>query len=576
MILLMVLTLYSYFPLNSPPAYALSRYVSSRGISQAVSAGERTEIMHVISNRVDRKNAGRRLEEFANKYGIKIVYDKPSEDSLRKNRELIILGGPDAYNGVGDIVREILSEEEQEMVRNRGSKMVFEKENPYNGGTVYVIAGSTRNDTMNSVTLDHDEDGIPTGLEAMLYNHPLEKSYGLIDLTAKGIKDAEALRLFEIVDRDGKFDKGERTITNVFYEIWSGSFMPEAYRKNFWSKEELEDYAKRFVENIVDDGKIGKDEVDAIRAMMNKFKWKDGRGGIIFDLIDGNVINSRNLNKDFDKDGYTNIDEIKEGYNPFNPWEWPGNKNGYSRVFYVGVDGTTFRDDPLLPFLIPMMMLKYGLQPDKIKILVQEEKGGGKMGTLKAWKDTKLCRVGIKYCWGWFAGKNVYQMFKDVGGKLYSLDETTTSEKFFEAIRESVKQMDGNDFLIIYYVGHGPVPGILKYGIKYTKIYSKDFNVFSWKDVSKILEAGKGYKIVIIDSCYAENAIRDNFNLSQAYFIGTTMLNEEGGGSGPIIKISTRLGEGYKIKDLFNKAKVCQDGSCEIGEVNPIKWVKKP
>ncbi|MCD6348120.1 MAG: hypothetical protein J7L91_00645 [Candidatus Korarchaeota archaeon] len=36
------------------------------------------------------------------------------------------------------------------------------------------------------------------------------------------------------------------------------------------------------------------------------------------------------------------------------------------------------------------------------------------------------------------------------------------------------------------------------------------------------------------------------------------------------------MAEGYRVKEWYNKANVCQDGSCEIGEINPVKWVKNP
>ncbi len=426
--------------------------------------------------------------------------------------------------------------------------------------------------------MDHDADGLKTGVEVLLFNHPLKKSYGLKELM--GELDVSSLRLLGGIDEDGKVDDNERVFLDFVENVAHGKWIDEKYRKWFWSeartvtskpipvacrellwpKEELKGYAGRLVKSVMEDGKVSEEEAEAIRYVVENYRWEDGRGGLVFDLIDGKALSDENLGKDFDGDGYTNFDEIKEGFNPFNKWEYPGGEDGYTRVFYVGVNGVVFRYAPLAPFFIPMMMLKYGIKPENMKILVQEWKGS-KIGTLRDWKDTDWPQF------GWFRRKNVYKIFRDVGGELYGLDETTTPERFLQAINETVRQMDGNDVLIVYYGGHGPDPGIV--------IYDKvDYEWFSWKDVAKIIEGGKGHKIVIIDSCYAENAIRNNFNLSSAYFIGTSRLNEETGGTEHIITISTRMGKGYKVKEWYNKANVCEDGSCEIGEINPVKWVK--
>ncbi len=102
------------------------------------SSALREETVDVIANSIDRDLAGKELEDLAGKNGIRIVYHNSSEadDLLKKKRNLVILGGPDAYEGVGNVVRSLLTDEETERVRESGSSLVFEKRNPYNGGTV--------------------------------------------------------------------------------------------------------------------------------------------------------------------------------------------------------------------------------------------------------------------------------------------------------------------------------------------------------------------------------------------------------------------------------------------------------
>ncbi len=70
---------------------------------------------------------------------------------------IIILGGPDAYDGVGNIVGEILSEYENDVVRKAGNRRMFVKTDPWGlrpGQRVTVLAGSDRQQTKRA----HEEN----------------------------------------------------------------------------------------------------------------------------------------------------------------------------------------------------------------------------------------------------------------------------------------------------------------------------------------------------------------------------------------------------------------------------------
>jgi len=60
---------------------------------------------------------------------------------------IIILGGPKAYEGIGEIVSRYLSEEEQKRLLVEGSMGVFYKDN------VVIIAGNTRVETRKAAEL---------------------------------------------------------------------------------------------------------------------------------------------------------------------------------------------------------------------------------------------------------------------------------------------------------------------------------------------------------------------------------------------------------------------------------------
>jgi hypothetical protein len=72
---------------------------------------------------------------------------------------IIILGGPDALEGVGNIARQVLSEEEIAHLRGNGNMGFFEHDSPWtsNPSTVIVIAGADRFLTQRSVQQNKDK-----------------------------------------------------------------------------------------------------------------------------------------------------------------------------------------------------------------------------------------------------------------------------------------------------------------------------------------------------------------------------------------------------------------------------------
>jgi parallel beta-helix repeat protein len=85
-----------------------------------------------------------------------------SQEMMVNNRLIIILGGPDAYDGVGDIVKEVLSDAEEEAVRQSGSQRMFVKFNVWTDmwshkQIVIIIAGSNRDGT-NKASETYRED----------------------------------------------------------------------------------------------------------------------------------------------------------------------------------------------------------------------------------------------------------------------------------------------------------------------------------------------------------------------------------------------------------------------------------
>lgn len=73
-------------------------------------------------------------------------------------RFIVILGGPDAYEGVGEIVSEVLNAEEEARLREPGARAMYARRNVWleaawlRRQTVFVVAGSDRYGTQKALS----------------------------------------------------------------------------------------------------------------------------------------------------------------------------------------------------------------------------------------------------------------------------------------------------------------------------------------------------------------------------------------------------------------------------------------
>jgi hypothetical protein len=116
-------------------------------------------IVEVVANSID-LNLSSDFISFIEDNGIYVKHTS-AKDFNKDYDTIIILGGPDAPEGVGDIVRQVLSEETQELLRVSGKRGVFVNENPwwprYGHKTITVIAGSDRFETQRAVSENKDK-----------------------------------------------------------------------------------------------------------------------------------------------------------------------------------------------------------------------------------------------------------------------------------------------------------------------------------------------------------------------------------------------------------------------------------
>ncbi|MEE9176476.1 MAG: hypothetical protein V3U19_09925 [Thermodesulfobacteriota bacterium] len=118
----------------------------------------------VLANSIDFELASEFYGFLGNK-GMEVVHSTAADfEQYKEEKFIVILGGPDAPEGVGPIVQEVLSEAEQNTIREAGARKKYVKTNMWTQGQrVTVIAGSDRQETKNSE--DENKDSVVSDAE---------------------------------------------------------------------------------------------------------------------------------------------------------------------------------------------------------------------------------------------------------------------------------------------------------------------------------------------------------------------------------------------------------------------------
>lgn len=130
----------------------------------------------------------------------------------KKEKFIVILGGPDAYDGVGEIVKKVLSDEEEKYLREKGNRKMYVKTNVWRKGqVVHVIAGSDRNETKKA----HEEnrEKLDKNVKGAMNNEVTMQSYAFMPATI--VIEVGAIVTWtnkdnaaHTVTRSGDFDSG--------------------------------------------------------------------------------------------------------------------------------------------------------------------------------------------------------------------------------------------------------------------------------------------------------------------------------------------------------------------------------
>ncbi|MBO8173907.1 MAG: hypothetical protein H0Z18_01465 [Thermococcus sp.] len=107
----------------------------------------------ILANDIDWEIKGKDLRRHLENLGAMVVRAKPGEfENFKNSRFMIILGGPKAYNGVGEYVQQALTLEEREKII-KGEQGIFIKRDVWTEKQiVIVLAGKDRNQTGEKVS----------------------------------------------------------------------------------------------------------------------------------------------------------------------------------------------------------------------------------------------------------------------------------------------------------------------------------------------------------------------------------------------------------------------------------------
>jgi len=160
-------------------------------ILSSVRASPKTVI--VVANSIDKPQKIKEHLEEAGFFAVEIISAEEFEEYSKVNNYFVILGGPDAPEGIGDVVKGILPLDEQEKIRASGACEIFSYKK--DGKTYVILAGSDREQTKEAVTKFKHE------IFAYIPRDPIAwlEDYSIDDVTAMEIADLDNNGVYDYI-----------------------------------------------------------------------------------------------------------------------------------------------------------------------------------------------------------------------------------------------------------------------------------------------------------------------------------------------------------------------------------------
>ena len=155
---------------------------------------------------------------------------------------------------------------------------------------------------------DTDGDGILDGDEVMWGADPLRPS-PLLSHAIEAGWERWVYRLLRPLDGDGVLDAGETALVRAVELLMDGP--PEELRR-LYAEDELRGCVEDLIRAVLKDGVVGELEERALEGLV------DAPFYLLLDMCQSGILSEENLAADWDADGYSNVEEIETGTNPFN------------------------------------------------------------------------------------------------------------------------------------------------------------------------------------------------------------------------------------------------------------------
>lgn len=120
-------------------------FIGDDKLYQNLTTEYRTPKIVLLANSIDYSLSSDFLDFLKDKGVEMILADASNFEQYKTEKLVVILGGPDAYEGVGAIVRHVLSPDAQNQIRVKGSRGMYVIASAWSEEqVVYVVAGSDR------------------------------------------------------------------------------------------------------------------------------------------------------------------------------------------------------------------------------------------------------------------------------------------------------------------------------------------------------------------------------------------------------------------------------------------------
>lgn len=144
--------------------YSPVQKVGGNSIEVAFACTDRPKML-LLANSIDYSRAGSFIDYFDSR-GVTVIHATAEQFNdlsygYKQYQTIVILGGQDAPEGIGEITSQLLDSDHQEFLRNDGNRGMFDEGDRWGANSVVIFAGSDRYQTQKAHEENMDKFLIP-------------------------------------------------------------------------------------------------------------------------------------------------------------------------------------------------------------------------------------------------------------------------------------------------------------------------------------------------------------------------------------------------------------------------------